>query len=94
MSCDVLQQETTTTRLWLINFFLFVTLKTLNLLKDATENLKKMYLTMTADVNKPVTFYERILMNKKQKLSKKNPVLSFMNKKNNHILLVLLILYV
>ena len=70
-------------------------LKNLNLLVDATENLKKMYLTMTADVNKPVIFYERILMNKKaEAFKKKNPVFSFMNKKNNHILLVLLILYV
>ena len=30
-----------------------------------------MYLTMTADVNKPVIFYERILMNKKAEAFKK-----------------------
>ena len=75
MPCDVLEQEAAT-RLRLINIFLFVTLKNLNLLKNATENPKKMYLTMTPDVNKPVIFYSKILMNKKQKFSKKIQFLS------------------
>ena len=77
MPCDVLEQEAAT-RLRLINIFLFVTLKNLNLLKNETENPKKMYLTVTADVNKPVTFYGRVLMNKKSEVFNEKKSSSFL----------------
>ena len=63
MSCDAFQQKTTT-RLRLINIFFICNNNQNKFTRGCNRKFKKMYLTMTVDGKKTVTFYERILMNK------------------------------